>query len=338
MPEFNPLDYPVCLQSPLRVDPYSGWIEHIPFGMAMIDLQRPEVLVELGTHMGVSYGAFCQAVKHLGINSRCYAVDTWQGDEHAGFYGSDVLADLRAHHDPLYGGFSRLIQNTFDEAVRYFQYGSIDLLHIDGLHTYEAVKHDFETWLPKLSQHAVVLFHDTNVREMGFGVWEFWAEVRQNYPSFEFFHGHGLGVLYVGKEPLSGELQSLFSMSDQHSKLIRQLFFSLGNRISNEAMKAFQIAQRDQYIQQLTNQLDNANQYGVTLATQLNESNRQVASLYAQLDESNRQVAFLSIQINEREKTVQTQSATLREIQSSRGWNLVQLLWKIRLSIAPPGS
>lgn len=231
MPEFNPLDYPICLAPPLRVDPYSGWSEHIPFGMALIDLLRPKVLVELGTQTGVSYGAFCQAVKRLGLDSRCYAVDTWQGDEHCGFYGPDVLADLRAHHDPLYGGFSCLIKSTFDEAVQYFPEGFIDLLHIDGLHTYEAVKHDFETWLPKLSRRAIVLFHDTNIREQGFGVWEFWADIREKYPHFEFFHGCGLGVLYAGNEPLPAKFQSFFSMTDQRSKFVRDFFSSLGSRM-----------------------------------------------------------------------------------------------------------
>jgi hypothetical protein len=90
MPEFNPLDYPIFLERPLRVDPYSGWIEHIPFGMALIDFLRPKVLVELGTHMGVSYCAFCQAVKKLDLGSQCFAVDSWQGDEHAGFDGSGI--------------------------------------------------------------------------------------------------------------------------------------------------------------------------------------------------------------------------------------------------------
>jgi hypothetical protein len=169
---FNPLDHPICFSHPLRVASTASerfWMEHIPFGMFLVDALRPRVLVELGTFSGVSFCAFCQAVKELGTGTRCYAVDTWQGDPHNGYYGAEVLSNLKSHHDPLYGGFSRLIQSTFDEAVSHFEGGSIDLLHIDGFHVYEAVRHDFETWLPKMSERGVVLFHDINVRELDFG-------------------------------------------------------------------------------------------------------------------------------------------------------------------------
>ena len=97
---FNPLDHPICLSRPQRLA-VSAWIQHVPFGMLLVDLLHPAVLVELGTQYGVSYCAFCQAVRELGLASRCYAVDTWEGDSQAGFYGPDVLAELREHHDSL---------------------------------------------------------------------------------------------------------------------------------------------------------------------------------------------------------------------------------------------
>jgi glycosyltransferase involved in cell wall biosynthesis/SAM-dependent methyltransferase len=85
---------------------------------------------------------------------------------------------------------------TFDEAVAQFQDQSVDLLHIDGLHTYEAVRHDFESWLPKLAPGALVLFHDNMETHGDFGVWKFWAELKQKHPqNFEFRHSHGLGVI-----------------------------------------------------------------------------------------------------------------------------------------------
>ncbi len=189
--------HPVVFLRPHLSLPYA-WAGHIPFAYLVVDLLRPKRLVELGTDSGNSYLAFCQAVKFLGADTVCAAVDCWEGDAHAGRYGSEVFDALRAYHDPLYGGFSRLIRGWFDDTVEQFEDGSIDLLHIDGLHTYEAVRHDFDTWLPKLSDRAVVLLHDTQVTERVFGVGRLLDELSGHTPTFRFVHSNGLGVVQVG--------------------------------------------------------------------------------------------------------------------------------------------
>lgn len=207
----------------------SAWLEHIPFAFWLVDTLRPHKIVELGTHYGSSYFSFCQAVTKLDLGTQCYAVDTWGGDEHAGQYGEEVYRQVSEYNQQHYSDFSSLVRSTFDQALEHFSQGSIDLLHIDGLHTFEAVRHDFESWLPKLSSKAVVIMHDTNVRERGFGVFQLLDELKQQYPHFEFAHGHGLGVIGVGSEQLS-EMMSLYDLTANASatRQVQEVFSRLG--------------------------------------------------------------------------------------------------------------
>lgn len=178
-----------------------AWVQHIPFAWWIVAQVRPKLLVELGTHAGNSYFAFCLALRQIGLNAQAVAVDTWQGDEHAGNYGDDIYQKVSAINETQFRSFSSLLRMTFDEALPRFKDGSIDLLHIDGLHTYEAVRHDFETWRPKMSPNGVVLFHDTAEYGRNFGVHRLFAELSREYPHFEFHHSHGLGMLSMSPQP-----------------------------------------------------------------------------------------------------------------------------------------
>jgi O-antigen biosynthesis protein len=221
---------------PIRLVRPGAWSGHVATAFWLTKVLRPHIFVELGTHSGNSYSAFCQAISALGLPARAFAVDTWQGDEHAGFYDESVFSDLHDFNQKQFPGFSKLIRTTFDEARQYFPENGIDLLHIDGLHTYDAVKHDFEHWKGALSSNAVVVMHDTNVRERGFGVWQLWQELSALYPSFEFYNSEGLGILGVGPNQ-SPTLCRLFEIGKdpERSAVVRRLFAARGEVFSGRS-------------------------------------------------------------------------------------------------------
>ena len=175
----------------------------------------------------MSFFAFCEAAERFSPHSFIYAVDTWEGDIHAGHYSEEVYNKVASHWAAHHRIRASLVRSTFDEAAKYFEDSSVDILHIDGLHTYEAVTHDFETWLPKTKEESVILFHDINVREREFGVWLLWQKLQKDtrYTSLEVPNGHGLGILIKGTQMVEAlkDANTLFPFLIAKGELLEKL-------------------------------------------------------------------------------------------------------------------
>jgi len=336
----------------------SAWHEHAPFAFWLTEMHRPSTFVELGTHHGFSYCCFCQAIERLGLETKAFAVDTWTGDDHAGLYGEEVFKRLSEYHN-RYNAFSRLVRSSFDEALSHFPDASIDLLHIDGRHFYEDVKHDFASWTRKLSSRAIVLFHDTNVRERGFGVFQFWQEISSNYRAFEFLHGHGLGVLAFGPHQRP-ELNAFFDavVDPQRALEVRTTYSCLGaavarkwqltqarNRITAQSAQLAEvqgnitalekrIADKDQQITISRQQLAEAQGKIAALEKKIADQDQQITTSQQQLAEAQGKITALEKRIADQDQQITTSQQQLAEIMSSLSWRLTAPFRKLYAVIA----
>ena len=221
---------------------HSPWAGHRCFGYDYVSNMKPKRIVELGSYYGCSSFAFLQAIKDMGLDTAFYAVDTWCGDSFTeNDYREDIYGAYKQINDACFSGQnSRMIRKTFDEACDDFLDGSIDLLHIDGSHTYDDVKNDFTRWKRKVSADGVVFFHDVG-RDLLFGEpmgsHLYWLELKEQYPwTLEFPFSNGLGLLFFSKECFQrfgqlvdmGHYQQLLNLQDTVNKdLIRKNHFEI---------------------------------------------------------------------------------------------------------------
>ncbi|EKD69863.1 MAG: glycosyl transferase family 2 [uncultured bacterium] len=319
----------------------SAWIEHAPFAFWLISVINPNMFVELGTHQGYSYFAFCQAVQQLGFPTQCYAIDTWKGDEHSGLYGEEVFHSVNTYNNQKYASFSQLMRSTFDDALEYFVDKSIDILHIDGRHFYEDIKHDFEAWLPKLSDKAVVLFHDTNVKERHFGVFKLWEELYLLYPHFLFIHGHGLGVLGIGKSQ-SPEMRALFDAAnnDEQVAYIRLIYsrlgadlndrYKLGQTESNMSTVSKEIIVLKNQLEQLQGVLKNKEEEKKQTKIDLEIKDQEMQQLKNQLSLIEIVLKEKNITIEEREASIAHLYHVVTKMSLSKSWRWTLPLRKLK--------
>lgn len=186
---------------------YSPWSGHRRFGYDLVSYYEPESLVELGSFYGCSTFAFMQAMKTNSIRSKIYPIDLWEaGDKFT----------IHDYEQDVYGFFKeicksefsdvhvKMMKRSFDDALCEFRDCSIDILHIDGSHTYEDVKHDFESWISKVKSDGIVLFHDVSEQLLygkTLGSCIFWKELKEKYPyTVEMPHSWGLGVLFLSEQ------------------------------------------------------------------------------------------------------------------------------------------
>ena len=223
---------------------YSPWSGHRLFAYDFIVDDQPECIVELGSFYGCSSFAFLQAIKDYHLNSCFYAIDTWEGDDFTeNDYREDIYGQFKKVKDTFFVRQNvQMLQMTFDDAVKMFENGTIDLLHIDGSHRYEDVRRDFLNWKEKVKKTGVVFFHDIGdvlLEGKTLGSHVFWEELKLQYSyTFEFPFSFGLGVLCFdgGKyESLKRRIDFLYYQQQancaavQYKDTIRKQYFQTKN-------------------------------------------------------------------------------------------------------------
>jgi len=154
---------------------------------------------ELGTYHGRSLFSAAQAARRITPAPECIGIDSWVGDRHTGQYPQQVGARMQRVAATAFPTSIVTMQATFDDARPLFDEGSVDLLLIDGLHTYDAVRHDMETWRGVLSGRGIVMLHDSVSTNPDFAVGRYVAELRDHFPMLEIRHTEGLAVVFVGE-------------------------------------------------------------------------------------------------------------------------------------------
>lgn len=118
-----------------------------------------ETVLEIGSYTGASACCFGSASKQSG-KGRVFCIDTWNNDSMS--EGCKDTYQEFLQNTSSFSDFIVPIRGLSTEVAAHFktEVQSVDLLFIDGDHSYSGVKADWETYKDRLRQGSIVVFHD----------------------------------------------------------------------------------------------------------------------------------------------------------------------------------
>ena len=134
---------------------------HEMYTLNLLAKSKSGTFVEIGSYLGASTIAIADAINNT-QDSKLYCIDTWKND--AMTEGNrdtyhEFEKNINKYKNKIIPckGLSKDMSKIVNEKV--------NLLFIDGDHSYEGVKTDVQYWFPKLDDESIVIFHDSGWAE-----------------------------------------------------------------------------------------------------------------------------------------------------------------------------
>ena len=183
----------------------SAWTGHRPFAEWLVNTIKPKEIVDLGVDFGYSTFVFSLAACDM-PGCTVTGVDLFEGDPQTGVRNTyNQVMSLKEKHNLIN---LELVQGDFYEVSLIWK-KAIDILHIDGYHSYEAVSENFNDWSKFVDTKGIILFHDINVDRADFQVIKLFRELTGGRKLY-FLQSYGLGI-YTKNDELADLILKNFS-------------------------------------------------------------------------------------------------------------------------------
>jgi predicted O-methyltransferase YrrM len=170
-----------------------------------LDKAKPKVILEIGTARGNTLFLFSNIAHEIGT---LISVDLYQTIE-----AKVLFKYIKKEKQKIFliQGDSHNIK-TLRKIKEILKDNSVDFLFIDGDHSYEGVKKNFEMYSPLVRKGGIIAFHDIipdyytrygiKTDSRAGEIYKFWNELKEKYEHLEIVKdrnqdGYGIGVLFV---------------------------------------------------------------------------------------------------------------------------------------------
>ena len=165
---------------------------------------NPHNIIEIGTNNG---GTFFLWAKLFEIN-KLLSIDL-PGGQFGGGYNSKKIKFFNCMKNNHHSSFYYILDDShkisiLEETYEIFGDHKVDFLFIDGDHTYDGVKKDYEMYSPLVRSGGLIAFHDIieHSSKKNCNVDMLWKEIKHNYNYSEIIEfkdqsSMGIGVIEI---------------------------------------------------------------------------------------------------------------------------------------------